>query len=88
MDEPIQPNREPDFILEIDSKNYWLAFWWDERIQTNNIGRAYEVRLDDELFKFTCPEFTKAFPYSDELQGHIREAYTKWLIEKELGLHG
>ena len=78
----VKPDREPDY------NDGSLFFWWEERIQTNNIGRAYEVRVDDELFKFTCPEFTKAYSYSDELQGHIREAHTKWLIEKELGLHG
>lgn len=82
--EPLKaPSRKYDCMLTFQ-KIFWCCFWWEERIMMSNTGRLYKFNDSlDFFFEFDGRYFETDIRKESMLL--IREAYAKWLLERELG---
>jgi hypothetical protein len=76
-------NRQPDYILKLTDSN-WLAFWWKEALQTNDLGGIHRFNIDTMEFEANGCWFKYAM-YGRYIKD-IKQAYLNWLLEKGLGL--
>ena len=75
------PTRNPDYVLELNN-SAWMAFWFEEKIQTNNLGFTY--RFNIETMQFEVNGNWWKYKIYNGAEHKIKDAYIKWLLEKAI----
>lgn len=81
MNKLTKPNREPDYILDLEY-GAWFAFWFEEKIQSNDFGAVFKFDID--TLKFKVGDSWYKYILTPQQKSTLRDAYVNSLLEKGL----